>query len=235
MFLLLVLCHQEGHPAGCQHSGEGCSLCDELGAQAETPGLGQFTQGHQTQRSIFLYQIHTLHLFNDCILFNTSLFVDLVVYGVGYHHAGMDIQDRKMIETLFTAGELPVLCKPPSLPPTSLCVYIIIIIFPLVATSTLAMGVSHCLRQVEDCCYLTLFLTQVNLPAHLVVIKSTMHYFGGMFQECSESQILQMIGRAGRPQVCRAYTYMYSGELFYFGDLIGKFFEGCEISNTCML
>ena len=38
--------------------------------------------------------------------------LDLVVFGVGYHHAGMDIQDRKMIETLFTAGELPVLCKP---------------------------------------------------------------------------------------------------------------------------
>ncbi|CAM5171748.1 unnamed protein product, partial [Natator depressus] len=47
-------------------------------------------------------------------------------------------------------------------------------------TSTLAMG--------------------VNLPAHLVIIKSTMHYVGGMFQEYSETDILQMIGRAGRPQ-----------------------------------
>lgn len=51
----------------------------------------------------------------------------------------------------------------------------------LVTTSTLAMG--------------------VNLPAHLVVIKSTMHYVGGMFEEYSETDILQMIGRAGRPQV----------------------------------
>nr|XP_028588650.1 probable ATP-dependent DNA helicase HFM1 isoform X2 [Podarcis muralis] len=50
----------------------------------------------------------------------------------------------------------------------------------LFTTSTLAMG--------------------VNLPAHLVVIKSTMHYVGGMFQEYSETDILQMIGRAGRPQ-----------------------------------
>ncbi|CAM2118827.1 unnamed protein product [Caretta caretta] len=49
-----------------------------------------------------------------------------------------------------------------------------------VTTSTLAMG--------------------VNLPAHLVIIKSTMHYVGGMFQEYSETDILQMIGRAGRPQ-----------------------------------
>eukprot|EP00731_Ephydatia_muelleri_P023090 Em0015g673a len=40
----------------------------------------------------------------------------------------------------------------------------------------------------------------VNLPAHLVVIKSTLHYANGMYQEYSESQILQMIGRAGRPQ-----------------------------------
>ena len=50
-----------------------------------------------------------------------------------------------------------------------------------VATSTLAMG--------------------VNLPAHLVIIKSTQHYVMGLYQEYSETQILQMIGRAGRPQV----------------------------------
>lgn len=41
----------------------------------------------------------------------------------------------------------------------------------------------------------------VNLPAHLVIIKSTAHYIKGMFQEYSQSEILQMIGRAGRPQV----------------------------------
>lgn len=50
-----------------------------------------------------------------------------------------------------------------------------------VSTSTLAMG--------------------VNLPAHLVVIKSTQHYVMGLYQEYTETQILQMIGRAGRPQV----------------------------------
>ncbi|NXQ60277.1 HFM1 helicase, partial [Anthoscopus minutus] len=83
---------------------------------------------------------------------------DLLTYGVAYHHAGMEITDRKIIEGAFTVGDLPV----------------------LFTTSTLAMG--------------------VNLPAHLVVIKSTMHYVGGMFQEYSETDILQMIGRAGRPQ-----------------------------------
>uniref|UniRef100_A0A4W3HMA5 Probable ATP-dependent DNA helicase HFM1 n=1 Tax=Callorhinchus milii TaxID=7868 RepID=A0A4W3HMA5_CALMI len=83
---------------------------------------------------------------------------DLLLYGVGYHHAGVDLSDRKCTEAAFTAGDLPV----------------------LFTTSTLAMG--------------------VNLPAHLVVIKSTMHYAAGMFQEYSETDILQMIGRAGRPQ-----------------------------------
>ncbi|NXA52796.1 HFM1 helicase, partial [Nothocercus julius] len=83
---------------------------------------------------------------------------DLLMYGVAYHHAGMELSDRKTIEGTFTVGDLPV----------------------LFTTSTLAMG--------------------VNLPAHLVVIKSTMHYAGGMFQEYSETDILQMIGRAGRPQ-----------------------------------
>ncbi|XP_069645309.1 probable ATP-dependent DNA helicase HFM1 [Haliaeetus albicilla] len=83
---------------------------------------------------------------------------DLLMYGVAYHHAGMEISDRKIVEGAFTVGDLPV----------------------LFTTSTLAMG--------------------VNLPAHLVVIKSTMHYVGGVFQEYSETDILQMIGRAGRPQ-----------------------------------
>ncbi|XP_074859384.1 putative ATP-dependent DNA helicase HFM1 [Carettochelys insculpta] len=83
---------------------------------------------------------------------------DLLMCGVAYHHAGMELSDRKIIEGAFTMGDLPV----------------------LFTTSTLAMG--------------------VNLPAHLVVIKSTMHYVGGMFQEYSETDILQMIGRAGRPQ-----------------------------------
>uniref|UniRef100_K7EBL3 Probable ATP-dependent DNA helicase HFM1 n=1 Tax=Ornithorhynchus anatinus TaxID=9258 RepID=K7EBL3_ORNAN len=83
---------------------------------------------------------------------------DLLMCGVGYHHAGMELSDRKLIEGAFTVGDLPV----------------------LFTTSTLAMG--------------------VNLPAHLVVIKSTMHYVGGMVEEYSETDILQMIGRAGRPQ-----------------------------------
>lgn len=41
----------------------------------------------------------------------------------------------------------------------------------------------------------------VNLPAHLVVIKSTMQYVAGACEEYSEADLLQMIGRAGRPQV----------------------------------
>ncbi|GAA6085546.1 probable ATP-dependent DNA helicase HFM1 isoform X1 [Tachysurus ichikawai] len=83
---------------------------------------------------------------------------DLIMCGVGYHHAGVSVSDRKLVEDAFTLSDLPV----------------------LFTTSTLAMG--------------------VNLPAHLVVIKSTMHYVGGACEEYSEADILQMIGRAGRPQ-----------------------------------
>ncbi|KAM5269336.1 putative ATP-dependent DNA helicase HFM1 isoform 2-T4 [Hipposideros larvatus] len=83
---------------------------------------------------------------------------DIIIHGVAYHHAGMELSDRKVVEGAFAVGDLPV----------------------LFTTSTLAMG--------------------VNLPAHLVIIKSTMHYAGGMFEEYSETDILQMIGRAGRPQ-----------------------------------
>ncbi|CAG2100960.1 unnamed protein product [Medioppia subpectinata] len=50
----------------------------------------------------------------------------------------------------------------------------------LISTTTLAMG--------------------VNLPAHLVIIKSTSQYTQNGCHEYPETQILQMIGRAGRPQ-----------------------------------
>jgi replicative superfamily II helicase len=40
----------------------------------------------------------------------------------------------------------------------------------------------------------------VNLPAHLVVIKGTFQYINGQFVEYSELDIMQMMGRAGRPQ-----------------------------------
>merc|ERR1719348_2847342 len=85
-------------------------------------------------------------------------------HGIGYHHAGLLMEDRKLIEELFTEGLLPV----------------------LTCTSTLAMG--------------------VNLPAHLVVIKSTQQMVAGGWREYSESQILQMAGRAGRPQFCDTAT-----------------------------
>ncbi|KAI8099039.1 Sec63 Brl domain-containing protein [Halteromyces radiatus] len=39
----------------------------------------------------------------------------------------------------------------------------------------------------------------VNLPAHLVIIKSTKGYQSGMLKEYTDIDILQMIGRAGRP------------------------------------
>ncbi|XP_045147856.1 probable ATP-dependent DNA helicase HFM1 isoform X2 [Echinops telfairi] len=83
---------------------------------------------------------------------------EILIHGIAYHHAGMELPDRKIVEGAFAIGDLPV----------------------LFTTSTLAMG--------------------VNLPAHLVIIKSTMHYVGGMFEEYSETDVLQMIGRAGRPQ-----------------------------------
>ncbi|KAJ3332458.1 Sec63 [Blyttiomyces sp. JEL0837] len=40
----------------------------------------------------------------------------------------------------------------------------------------------------------------VNLPAHLVIIKGTQGYADGQFAEYSELDIMQMMGRAGRPQ-----------------------------------
>lgn len=82
----------------------------------------------------------------------------LIKSGVAYHHAGLDVPDKKLVEELFLDGMLPI----------------------LTCTSTLAVG--------------------VNLPAFLVIIKNTQTYRGRQMVEYKCNEVLQMCGRAGRPQ-----------------------------------
>lgn len=84
--------------------------------------------------------------------------MELVRYGIAFHHAGLDARDRASVENNFLGGQLHVIC----------------------CTSTLAVG--------------------VNLPCHTVVIKGTSHYTDEGPQEYSDLEIMQMLGRAGRPQ-----------------------------------
>jgi len=79
-------------------------------------------------------------------------------FGIAFHHAGLCMNDRRLIESGFLDGRVMILC----------------------CTSTLALG--------------------VNLPAHLVIVKNTSYYDEGQFKPYSESSLVQMIGRAGRPQ-----------------------------------
>ncbi|KAI3375127.1 hypothetical protein L3Q82_021643, partial [Scortum barcoo] len=116
---------------------------------------------------------------------------DLVMLGVGYHHAGVDLSDRKLIEKAFIMGDLPV----------------------LFTTRTLAMG--------------------VNLPAHLVVIKSTMQYVAGSCEEYSEADLLQMIGRAGRPQFDTSATAVIMTKI-QTRDKYMKLMNGMEIIESSL-
>ncbi|XP_035226708.1 probable ATP-dependent DNA helicase HFM1 [Stegodyphus dumicola] len=101
---------------------------------------------------------HKQKLIEAANILHDSKLRECILSGVGFHHAGLEASDRKVVETMFVNGHLLV----------------------LISTSTLSMG--------------------VNFPAHLVVVKSTVQYAGGCYKEYSETQILQMIGRAGRPQ-----------------------------------
>lgn len=46
----------------------------------------------------------------------------------------------------------------------------------------------------------------VNLPAHLVIIKSTEVFRKGKSEQYDDNTMLQMIGRAGRPQFDKSGT-----------------------------
>ena len=79
-----------------------------------------------------------------------------IKFGVGFHHAGLSINDRRRVENLFIDCILQVVA----------------------CTSTLAIG--------------------VNLPAHLVIVLNTKIYRGS-YIAYGRNDLLQMIGRAGRP------------------------------------
>lgn len=85
---------------------------------------------------------------------------DILPSGFGIHHAGLNKDDRSVVEDLFAQGHIQV----------------------LVSTATLAWG--------------------VNLPAHTVIIKGTDTYSAekGCWVQLSPQDILQMLGRAGRPR-----------------------------------
>ncbi|KAM7208295.1 P-loop containing nucleoside triphosphate hydrolase protein [Naviculisporaceae sp. PSN 640] len=83
---------------------------------------------------------------------------ELVRFGVAFHHAGLDSEDRQAIEANFLAGNIGVICS----------------------TSTLAVG--------------------INLPCHTVIVKGTVGFADDALKEYSDLEVMQMLGRAGRPQ-----------------------------------
>lgn len=85
---------------------------------------------------------------------------NMVPCGIAFHNASLNYQDRRIIEELFIAGHVKIICT----------------------TSTLSMG--------------------VNLPARLVVVKSTICYRGAErgYEEYTRAEIEQIVGRAGRVQ-----------------------------------
>ncbi|CAO3595889.1 unnamed protein product [Absidia cylindrospora] len=99
----------------------------------------------------------TSKLPNDNVELKNKKLYGLVQHGIGFHHAGLDSTDRRVVEQLFLDRKIGIVAT----------------------TSTLAVG--------------------VNLPAHLVIIKSTKGYQNGGLEEYSDIDILQMIGRTGRP------------------------------------
>ncbi|KAK4058700.1 ATP-dependent DNA helicase MER3 [Microbotryomycetes sp. JL221] len=85
----------------------------------------------------------------------------MLTSGVAFHHAGLDLADRRLVEQAFSSSKISIVC----------------------ATSTLAVG--------------------VNLPARMVIIKGTKTYRNTQMENLTDMEILQMIGRAGRPQFDR--------------------------------
>lgn len=68
-----------------------------------TEGMSLLQTHYTKERLYFIAFYH--------IVRNLLLILDSVLSGVGYHHAGLDVHDRKTMEELFLKGDLPVLSK----------------------------------------------------------------------------------------------------------------------------
>ncbi|KAF4615166.1 hypothetical protein D9613_003174 [Agrocybe pediades] len=129
-----------------------CSTRKGVFATADTL-IKEFCEGEKKKVSLPWSRPNRIsHSFSDKRL------NDLAAVGIGVHHAGLTLEDRRATENLYLTKVLRI----------------------LIATSTLAVG--------------------VNLPAHMVVIKGVKTFQNNMCREYSDLDIMQMLGRAGRPQ-----------------------------------
>lgn len=117
--------------------------------------------------------------------------------GIGVHHAGLTLDDRQAIERLYVGKVLRILIATSVRP-----IFFFLggggcfnILMP-VEVQTLAVGVN--LREffmVE-----TWRTNQISLAAHMVIIKGVHTYQNNASKEYSDLDVMQMLGRAGRPQ-----------------------------------
>ncbi|KAK0484062.1 Sec63 Brl domain-containing protein [Armillaria novae-zelandiae] len=115
--------------------------------------LKDYIEAEKKKQSLpWTYSERVEHIFQDKRL------AEWASYGIGVHHAGLSLDDRRAVEGLFLKKVLRI----------------------VIATSTLAVG--------------------VNLPAHTVVIKGVQTFQNNVSVEYSDLDVMQMLGRAGRPQ-----------------------------------
>ncbi|KAF8517515.1 P-loop containing nucleoside triphosphate hydrolase protein, partial [Hysterangium stoloniferum] len=108
------------------------------------------------------------------VQFHDPKLQDFAICGLGVHHAGLTLDDRRTTEDLFLQKIIRV----------------------VVATSTLAVGVN--LR--NSLASPSSIHPNKCAAAHTVVVKGVKTWQNGGWQEYSDLDFIQMIGRAGRPQ-----------------------------------
>ena len=146
-----------------------------------------------------------------------------IAAGVGFHHAAMLPEERSAVEQLFLGTDLLVSARGPrpACPSLSCLSFFQLPYCSGSCSQWLLMRLESKLKRASKrvsprtraalllpqvLCTTSTLAMGVNLPAHLVVIKSTRRYVGSEaedptgYEEYERSTCLQMVGRAGRPQ-----------------------------------
>lgn len=139
---------------------------------------------------IFFLIIYWLRIDRE---FHDKALAELALVGIGVHHAGLTLEDRRCTEELFLSKVLRVV--------VSTSVRRFNHISGLVLTM-LSIDLGRWRQPTWVLCanFVLLRSKCIYSAAHTVVVKGVKMFRNGINKEYSDLDVMQMMGRAGRPQ-----------------------------------
>ncbi len=122
--------------------------------------------------------------------FSDVFYAELSAAGIGVHHAGMTLDDRRTTEELYLNKVLLVVVA------TSVSTCPLVALHATLTSSSFVDSRRRREPASVNCLSMKIILISCCAAAHTVVIKGVKQFLGSTIQEYSDLDIMQMMGRA---------------------------------------